>query len=263
MPDTEKTQKAENFEVTMVMDAAQKNTTSLRSVTQLSDIIEGKPRVIDSGNLQADSSAEFRRQLENTGKRYKILKMIAEGGFGKIFLAKDLVLGREVVIKSLKTEHLAKPASIEKFISEAKLSAQLDHPAIVPLFSLDTDTVDGLHLAMQLINGITLKEFLNRCREKDQCRHAAHIQQIKICRMGMVYITLDRQPQFLRFMLHQPAVFVEEELAAAAEHGPFLYHVPSRTPNLIAKCCEFVKVIDSLDLCEFIKDLTTNVTMLS
>ena len=168
MADTEKTQKTEELEVTMVMDDARKNTTSLRSVTQLSDIIEGKPRVIDSGNLEADSSADFRRQLENTGKRYKILKMIAEGGFGKIFLAKDLVLGREVVIKSLKTEHLAKPESIAKFISEAKLSAQLDHPAIVPLFSLDTDTVDGLHLAMQLINGITLKEFLNRCRDKDQ-----------------------------------------------------------------------------------------------
>ncbi len=168
MADTEKNIPGNNLEVTMVMDDTRKNTTSLRSVTQLSDIIEGKPQVIDSSNLQADSSADFRRQLENTGKRYKILKMIAEGGFGKIFLAKDLVLGREVVIKSLKTEHLAKPASVEKFISEAKLSAQLDHPAIVPPFSLDTDTVDGLHLAMQLINGITLKEFLNRCREKDQ-----------------------------------------------------------------------------------------------
>ena len=163
MADTKKTV---DIDHTMVMDDARKNQPSLRSVTHLSDIIQGKPRVIDSDNLQADPSAEFRRQLENTGKRYKILKMIAEGGCGRIFLAKDLILGREVVIKSLKEEHLARPDSIEKFISEAKLSAQLDHPAIVPLFSLDTDTVDGLHLAMQLVNGITLKEFLNRCRDK-------------------------------------------------------------------------------------------------
>ena len=163
MADTKKTV---DIDHTMVMDDARKNQPSLRSVTHLSDIIQGKPRVIDSDNLQADPSAEFRHQLENTGKRYKILKMIAEGGFGRIFLAKDLILGREVVIKSLKEEHLARPDSIEKFISEAKLSAQLDHPAIVPLFSLDTDTVDGLHLAMQLVNGITLKEFLNRCRDK-------------------------------------------------------------------------------------------------
>jgi len=167
MDEIEKTIKIENLDSTIVMDRTEKNTTSFRSMTHLSDIIKGTPRGIDSRDLKADSSAEFRRQLENTGKRYKILKMIAEGGFGKIFLAKDLILGREVVIKSLKTEHLSRPESIEKFISEAKLSAQLDHPAIVPLFSLDTDSTDGLHLAMQLINGITLKEFLNRCRNKD------------------------------------------------------------------------------------------------
>ena len=167
MADIDKTIKIEEPESTMVMGDAQKITTSLKSVTHLSEIIKGKPRGIDSNDLQADPSAEFRHKLENTGKRYKILKMIAEGGFGRIFLAKDLILGREVVIKSLKTEHLARPESIAKFISEAKLSAQLDHPAIVPLFSLDTDTADGLHLAMQLVNGITLKEFLNRCRNKD------------------------------------------------------------------------------------------------
>ena len=164
MADTKKTV---DLDCTVVMDDARKNQTAMRSVTHLSDIIQGMPRMIRSNTLQADSSAEFRHQLENTGKRYKILKMIAEGGFGRIFLAKDLILGREVVIKSLKEEHLARPESIEKFISEAKLSAQLDHPAIVPLFSLDTDTGDGLHLAMQLVNGITLKEFLNRCRDKD------------------------------------------------------------------------------------------------
>ena len=167
MADTQKTQKIEEIESTMVMDEARKTKSALKSVTHLSEIIQETPGVIDANNLQADSSAEFRRKLEHTGKRYKILKMIAEGGFGKIFLAKDLILGREVVIKSLKEEHLARPESIEKFISEAKLSAQLDHPAIVPLFSLDTDTVDGLHLAMQLVNGITLKEFLSRCREKE------------------------------------------------------------------------------------------------
>ena len=163
MADTRKTQKiekTEEIESTIVMDEAWKTRSALKSVTHLSEIIRETPRMIDADNLQADSSTEFRQQLEHTGKRYKILKMIAEGGFGKIFLAKDLILGREVVIKSLKTEHLARPESIEKFISEAKLSAQLDHPAIVPLFSLDTDSEDGLHLAMQLVNGITLKESL-------------------------------------------------------------------------------------------------------
>ena len=163
----EKKENTEGVEATVIITDESKNTSSGRSGTHFSDIIEGDPDVIDSSDLQADASAEFRHKLENTGKRYKILKMIAQGGFGRIFLARDLILGREVVIKSLKEEHLARSASVEKFIAEAKLTAQLDHPAIVPLFSLDTDTADGLHLAMQLVNGITLKEYLNRCREKE------------------------------------------------------------------------------------------------
>ena len=115
-------------------------------------------------NIAADVSLEFRRKLDKSGNRYKLLKVIAEGGFGRIFLAEDLILGRLVVIKSLKESHLAKTESVRKFISEAKLTSQLDHPAIVPLFSLDTDSADGLHLAMQLINGITLKESLKQAR---------------------------------------------------------------------------------------------------
>ena len=156
----------EEVDRTVVMEDAPKATSGSRSGTHLSDVIDGAPGTIDQVNLEADPSPEFRRSLENTGKRYKILKMIAEGGFGKIFLAHDRVLGREVVIKSLKEEHLKRAESVQKFISEAKLNAQLDHPSIVPLFSLDTDTQDGLHLAMQLVNGITLKEYLNRCRDK-------------------------------------------------------------------------------------------------
>ncbi len=170
MADSEKTQTdkdvaREEIDHTVVMEDGPKATSGNRSGTHLSDVIDNAPAAIDRVNLEADPSPEFRRSLENTGKRYKILKMIAEGGFGRIFLAHDRVLGREVVIKSLKEEHLKRAESVQKFIFEAKLNAQLDHPAIVPMFSLDTDTRDGLHLAMQLVNGITMKAYLKRCRD--------------------------------------------------------------------------------------------------
>lgn len=157
-----------DIEHTLVMSDTSGTETDSKSGSLRSDIvIEGAQETIETVDLNADSSPEFRRTLEESGKRYRIKKMIAEGGFGRIFLAKDLVLGRDVIIKSLKEEHLARAESVAKFISEAKLNAQLDHPAIVPIFSLDTDSQDGLHLAMQLINGITLKEYLKQCREKN------------------------------------------------------------------------------------------------
>ncbi|MBR4220228.1 MAG: protein kinase [Victivallales bacterium] len=132
-----------------------------------SDVIPDMAHPIGKETLDADTSLEFRRSLEKSGKRYRLEKLIAEGGFGRVFLARDLVLGREVVVKSLKVERLQSQQSIRKFIAEARLNAELDHPSIVPVFSLDTDSKDGLHLAMRLVNGITLKEYLKRCRELD------------------------------------------------------------------------------------------------
>lgn len=162
---------SEPVEVTQVISSVAGGRTATSPQTQtsqhtrnFSELIDSSTEPVSDMNLEADISLEFRRKLDKSGKRYKLLKVIAEGGFGRIFLAEDLVLGRLIVIKSLKEAHLARAESVRKFISEAKLTSQLDHPAIVPLYSLDTDSADGLHLAMQLINGITLKEYLKRER---------------------------------------------------------------------------------------------------
>ncbi|MBQ4481249.1 MAG: serine/threonine protein kinase [Victivallales bacterium] len=155
------------IEHTLVIKEADDSAKGKTKGTGSSRIFGDAPQSIDPVDLEADSSLDFRKDLEISGKRYKILRMIGEGGFGRIFLAKDLVLGREVVIKSLKENHLVRDESVRKFISEAKLNAQLDHPSIVPIYSLDTDTQDGLHLAMRLVHGVTMKEYLQRCREKE------------------------------------------------------------------------------------------------
>ena len=100
--------------------------------------------IIQDGDLNiepivfsVDSSLKFRQSLEKSGKRYQIQKLLATGGFGRIFLAEDRILGRKAVVKSLREELLDRPDAVEKFIAEAKLNAQLDHPAIVPLYSLE------------------------------------------------------------------------------------------------------------------------------
>ena len=116
--------------------------------------------------LRSTDTPELRAQLNNVNRRYQFRELFAEGGFGKIFRAKDRALERTVIIKSLRKEYVSDKASVEKFISEAKLNAQLDHPTIVPLYSLDTDEDQGLHLAMKYIDGITMKEFLTRLKVK-------------------------------------------------------------------------------------------------
>lgn len=103
-----------------------------------------------------------RKELVDIQKAYEIIEEFAEGGLGKIKRAKDRVLERQVAIKSLKDDFLKEEAVVETFAEEAKLTAQLDHPAIIPFYGINTDSHNGLHLVMKFINGITLRNYIDQ-----------------------------------------------------------------------------------------------------
>ncbi len=90
---------------------------------------------------------------------YEIQDKFAEGGQGIISKGKDKILQRYVAIKSLKSDFLDNNEVISNFITEAKITAQLDHPSIIPLYSIQSSSIDqGLHISMKLVHGHTLKE---------------------------------------------------------------------------------------------------------
>lgn len=96
-------------------------------------------------------------RIENNFER---LEVFNEGGQGIISAAKDKNLGRIVALKSLR-EGLPEEDSVTRdFITEAKVTAQLDHPSIIPVYALNTDRENGFHLAMKLVNGKTLRDHL-------------------------------------------------------------------------------------------------------
>ncbi len=98
----------------------------------------------------------------NVADRYERLQEFAEGGHGSISLAMDKSLKRLVALKSLKHEFLDEGKVVKSFVSEARLTAQLEHPSVVPIYSMERDSSDGLHLAMKLVKGKTLKEYLSQ-----------------------------------------------------------------------------------------------------
>lgn len=100
--------------------------------------------------------------LDSLDDEYEIREKIAEGGQGLLFRGYDRRLHRLVAIKSLRREAAENGEQRRFFLSEARVTAQLDHPAIVPIYSLKSDEENGLHLAMKMINGITLKEYLKQ-----------------------------------------------------------------------------------------------------
>ncbi len=98
--------------------------------------------------------------LTDVYSRYEIIERFAEGGQGEIKTALDRLLKRYVAIKSLKRDHLGNQEIIANFIAEAKVTAQLDHPSIIPLYEVNGDDEDRIHIAMKLIHGSTLDDVI-------------------------------------------------------------------------------------------------------
>jgi len=95
--------------------------------------------------------------------RYRIERELGAGGMATVYLAADLRHDREVAIKVLHPE-LAAALGGERFLSEIKTTARLQHPHILPL--LDSGTADGLlFYVMPYVAGETLRDRLQRERQ--------------------------------------------------------------------------------------------------
>jgi serine/threonine protein kinase/Tfp pilus assembly protein PilF len=95
------------------------------------------------------------------GDRYAVERMLGEGGMGIVFLARDRKHAqRAVALKVLRPE-VAAVLGAERFVSEIRIVALLNHPHIVPMF--DSGEVDGLlYYVMPVVEGETLRERLRR-----------------------------------------------------------------------------------------------------
>ena len=100
-------------------------------------------------------------KLPNVNDFYSVEReTVAVGGQGSIRKAVDRSLGCVVAVKTLHDRLCADEQARESFINEAKLTASLDHPAIIPIHGLFSDGRKGMHLAMKMISGHTLSDYM-------------------------------------------------------------------------------------------------------
>ncbi len=92
--------------------------------------------------------------------RYEIIDVVGTGGMSTVYRAKDERLKRFVAIKVLKSDYSSDANFVSKFRAEAQSSAGLTHPNIVSVYDVCED--DGRYfIVMELVEGITLKEYIN------------------------------------------------------------------------------------------------------
>ena len=94
-------------------------------------------------------------------ERYEISRRIGRGGMADVFLARDLLLDRDVAVKVLFPEHAVDPNFVERFRREAQSVAGLNHPNIVGVYDWG-QTGNTYFMAMEFVKGRTLSEALRR-----------------------------------------------------------------------------------------------------
>ncbi len=106
-----------------------------------------------------------RRIIDN---QYEILRQIKGGGFGTIYYGWDLTLDRPVAIKEIVQELLGDKQYVDMFIDEAVNTARLNHPNIVQIYSLRKTSDNKVFIIMQYIEGVDLRDVIDRYNEMGQ-----------------------------------------------------------------------------------------------
>jgi PAS domain S-box-containing protein len=101
--------------------------------------------------------------------RYVRLRVHAQGGMGRVWVARDLNLDRDVALKELHTDLLKHPTARIRFLREAEITGQLEHPGIVPVYELaQRDDDEHPYYTMRFVNGRTVTEAAAEYHQKLQ-----------------------------------------------------------------------------------------------
>ncbi len=155
-PPAEPSDEAEWEDVPEADDDSPKRT-MFRKVT--GGVLEEMGRFGETPDLPRARRRRRRVPIQSTD-RYVFSGTVGEGAMGRVLLARDGILQRDVAYKVMSEDLLQQPALASKFGAEARITAQLDHPNVVPVYELESPT----SYTMKLIEGRTLETILQEVR---------------------------------------------------------------------------------------------------
>lgn len=112
--------------------------------------------------------------LGQESERHTLLGVLSTGGIGQVWKALDQVFGRVVALKELKPELAQSPRHRERFIREAQITGQLEHPGIVPVYDFHSDDNGSrCYYTMRFLKGRTLTEVIRAYHRERMAEHAS------------------------------------------------------------------------------------------
>ena len=138
---------------------------------------------VASGSSDAQGIGATESPRLNVGAespRFRVLRPLARGGLGAVFVAIDAELSREVALKQLLDHHADDPISRQRFLLEAEITGGLEHPGIVPVYGLGTYGDGRPYYAMRFVQGESLKDAIARF-------HAEKTRSVEFTRHDMAF----------------------------------------------------------------------------
>ncbi len=136
--------------------------------------IKEKTKLSIVPSASGDNNESHRLVTEESPGRYVVQNEIARGGAGRVLLALDRHLGREVAMKELlldlrdqrdgeKREDPHSKSLRNRFLREARVTGQLEHPSIVPVYEIGQHSDGNFYYTMRMVKGRTLSKVIKEC----------------------------------------------------------------------------------------------------
>jgi len=132
----------------------------------------------------ADIDTVLPPYISNDYAKYTGIRKLTQGGKATVLLAKDTNLGRQVVIKRLRSELGENRQELRRLVREARITAQMQHPGSVPVYELGRDLEGNWYFAMKRIQGSNLYEILRKLGKQD----APTVQQFTLSRLLNIFL---------------------------------------------------------------------------
>jgi PAS domain S-box-containing protein len=151
-----------------------------RSLAALEDVdiqrsLADLPRSFESDR---DATIDY---APNPRERYTLVHLHASGGIGRIWVARDSQLGRDVALKELRPERMGNVALLQRFLREAQVTGQLEHPGVIPVYELSRRSDDDQPFyTMRWIKGRTLTEAVRDYHEERRRGHADSLKLLAL-----------------------------------------------------------------------------------
>jgi tRNA A-37 threonylcarbamoyl transferase component Bud32 len=123
-------------------------------------------------NRSADERNDFPSALpDEENPLYQQIRHHAQGGMGDVFRARDVTLERDVALKRVRLSYNNESRVRRRFLREAKLTARLDHPGIVPIHGLIWDRAKQPWYVMRFVEGHTLAQAIDAYHDSGSTDH--------------------------------------------------------------------------------------------